>query len=622
MSETLPTADRPADSPVDTPVRGTDDEAADPSDAGGGADEAPSPAGLVAEILQDGPVSVSAIAHRFEEAWPDFLSRRAGLLHPLLLRMTAEGRAAPTSIPGPAGARVAYALTSANGRDPAPGRVSGDMSFALDGMPATSARSIRRVAERAASGLAHSPPLAARMGREVAEHLADSVAARMHGGEPEKDALKAAVKDFGDAYRVRTDLRRVASGRRAYLFPQSLVESLKGSLAHDAWILLLIFGVIVFVRLQVLSAYHIPTRSMEPTLHGDKRDGDRILVNRLTKTPKRGEIVVFDGWGTERKNYVKRCMGLPGDRLRIREGDIYLSGRLMRKRDRFYEEMLFPWWTLRGEWRRARTDAEDDQELAIEEFRDRLTDLFTSATGRWLLHTDGTFEGTPTEGDSGRGEGILRLIEPVDDRTYDELTGEDRDGFPEVPDARFSLTVRPVDADSKITVRLARGSVWVDAILSASDGSIELRVDDEQVFRIEGRIKPGEDYDVRLAYVDRIIRLDVDDVHAESEQPQPEYPRRQAPSGNFEVRITGGGARARITRIERDVHWTSDYDDDEWVLGPDDFFMLGDNSSNSQDSREKQAVHRSRLVGKPVMIVWPPKRVRLIRSRGADDTGE
>ena len=70
---------------------------------------------------------------------------------------------------------------------------------------------------------------------------------------------------------------------------------------------------------------------------------------------------------------------------------------------------------------------------------------------------------------------------------------------------------------------------------------------------------------------------------------------------------------AQQVALERDVFYTPDYDEDEVILGPDDFYMLGDNSGNSQDSRRNGAVHRSRLVGKPILIVWPPKRWRIPR---------
>ena len=46
-------------------------------------------------------------------------------------------------------------------------------------------------------------------------------------------------------------------------------------------------------------------------------------------------------------------------------------------------------------------------------------------------------------------------------------------------------------------------------------------------------------------------------------------------------------------------------------LGPDQFFMMGDNSSNSSDSRMHGPVHRGRLIGKPLLVVWPLDRVHV-----------
>jgi signal peptidase I len=65
-------------------------------------------------------------------------------------------------------------------------------------------------------------------------------------------------------------------------------------------------------------------------------------------------------------------------------------------------------------------------------------------------------------------------------------------------------------------------------------------------------------------------------------------------------------------RLERDVYWVPDGAPDNFErLGPDQFFMMGDNSSNSQDSRMKGPVHRSRLVGSPLLVVWPPSRIHV-----------
>ena len=96
---------------------------------------------------------------------------------------------------------------------------------------------------------------------------------------------------------------------------------------------------------EVAKPFRIPSSSMEPTLHcakpGDwclgSRD-DRVVANRLAyrfDKPQRGQIVVFtappaaskceagDGGAT----FVKRLIGLPGERVAERRGNIYINGR-------------------------------------------------------------------------------------------------------------------------------------------------------------------------------------------------------------------------------------------------------------------------------------------------------
>jgi signal peptidase I len=76
------------------------------------------------------------------------------------------------------------------------------------------------------------------------------------------------------------------------------------------------------VRTFVVAPFSIPSRSMERTL----QVGDRILVDRVSyhlHAVRRGDVVVFDGTdtfgrigtGTGETDYVKRVIGLPGDRV-------------------------------------------------------------------------------------------------------------------------------------------------------------------------------------------------------------------------------------------------------------------------------------------------------------------
>lgn len=71
--------------------------------------------------------------------------------------------------------------------------------------------------------------------------------------------------------------------------------------------------------------------AMSPAL----KNGDVVLVNRLVynvKKPVRGEIVVFKPKGNENAHYsVKRIVGLPGEKVQIQEGQVYINDEILVK---------------------------------------------------------------------------------------------------------------------------------------------------------------------------------------------------------------------------------------------------------------------------------------------------
>lgn len=92
----------------------------------------------------------------------------------------------------------------------------------------------------------------------------------------------------------------------------------------------------VFVRSFILTAYTVPTGSMQPTL----KAGDFIFSYRLayglrfpfesqkaniSKTPERGDVVVFSYPNQPGVSYVKRVVGLPGDRIQIVQGKLLIN---------------------------------------------------------------------------------------------------------------------------------------------------------------------------------------------------------------------------------------------------------------------------------------------------------
>jgi signal peptidase I len=87
----------------------------------------------------------------------------------------------------------------------------------------------------------------------------------------------------------------------------------------------------VGVRTYALQLFYIPSGSMLPTL----RVGDRIVVDKLAyrfEPVRRGDVVVFSHPPLEPTDYqdlVKRVIGLPGERLALSGGEVYVDGRLL-----------------------------------------------------------------------------------------------------------------------------------------------------------------------------------------------------------------------------------------------------------------------------------------------------
>ncbi len=86
----------------------------------------------------------------------------------------------------------------------------------------------------------------------------------------------------------------------------------------------LVFGV---VKPFVVEPFYIPSESMVPTLEV----GDRVLANKFVyrfEAPARGDIVVFNAVeGNTQKTLIKRVIGLPGNKIELRRGELFLNGQ-------------------------------------------------------------------------------------------------------------------------------------------------------------------------------------------------------------------------------------------------------------------------------------------------------
>ena len=119
--------------------------------------------------------------------------------------------------------------------------------------------------------------------------------------------------------------------------PQQQQEA-KHKSFYKEWIepFLIAAVVALFIRQFAVEAFKIPSGSMIPTLD----IGDHLLVNKFIygprlpftdiriftwKEPKRGEIIVFKYPENESKNFIKRVVGLAGDKIEIKKGILFIN---------------------------------------------------------------------------------------------------------------------------------------------------------------------------------------------------------------------------------------------------------------------------------------------------------
>ncbi|MFC6645392.1 signal peptidase I [Granulicella cerasi] len=114
--------------------------------------------------------------------------------------------------------------------------------------------------------------------------------------------------------------------------------------------LLELLVIAIFVVTFVLQPIRIPTRSMVPTLHV----GDMVLGNKQAfaqegvwawvfprRTVQRGDVAVFRFPPDPKVDLIKRVVGLPGDRIRLRDGRVLVNGKPLAERYAYYAPAPF-----------------------------------------------------------------------------------------------------------------------------------------------------------------------------------------------------------------------------------------------------------------------------------------
>ncbi len=113
-----------------------------------------------------------------------------------------------------------------------------------------------------------------------------------------------------------------------------------------------IYAVLIalFVRTVFAEPFSIPSGSMIPTL----LVGDYLFVSKMSygysrhslplsiplikgrifyEEPKRGDVLVFKMPSDNRTDYIKRLIGLPGDKIQVKEGRLFINGNMVERRE-------------------------------------------------------------------------------------------------------------------------------------------------------------------------------------------------------------------------------------------------------------------------------------------------
>ncbi len=135
------------------------------------------------------------------------------------------------------------------------------------------------------------------------------------------------------------------------------IKKIYKSLYDNAKTLVGALIIAVLIRSLFFQPFYIPSSSMEPTL----LVGDRIFVSKYSygyskhsfpfspnisnkrffnKAPKRGDLVVFKTPADNRTDYIKRLIGLPGDTIQFKDGELLINEKKIQRTEKQAKEIL------------------------------------------------------------------------------------------------------------------------------------------------------------------------------------------------------------------------------------------------------------------------------------------
>jgi signal peptidase I len=347
--------------------------------------------------------------------------------------------------------------------------------------------------------------------------------------------------------------------------------------------------------------------------------GDHLLVNKNVyswRKPRRWEMAVFRCPVEDGKSFVKRVVGLPGEAVQIRDGDVYIDGEIARKTlaefkalrilvfDNNYQPSPDGWrcrWRL--DPRRGPPTLEGTQL--------RLDGMPYPEEWQWLVYRHWSL-------DDYKAQAIR------DEYTYNGAEGGPRSE--PVHDFMLECDVEVVRGDGAVAFAVTDGSELMIAevpVGESPEGSRLLGGPRQQtVYRTAPALSlsPGKKHHVELAFVDCRASFALDGNLAFAPVDRPAMDNRPPVDQPVKVGVRGVEVLIENVRIFRDIHYTAAGSHASRApvrLGAGQYFMLGDNSPNSDDNRfwsdgddRPVPVPEHNFLGKPLLVHMPSRIVK------------
>ena len=438
-----------------------------------------------------------------------------------------------------------------------------------------------------------------------------------------------------------------------------------------------------------------------------RNHGDQLLVNKqafLYQSPKRWDVIVFRNPARPTEAYVKRTVGLPGERIQVVDGDVIIDGQIARKtyrqqiatrilvhdhnfrptNDEGFEphwqvvdpdvsvaarKKLLSWKTSEASFTYRGGDVRrpDKDPLAWVEYHHWIRTGgqhdTTVPLARWPENVDGA--SIPKAGlrfDPNKQEfsvtGALpkeiaqRLLDMTDDEIFEDAVRElyeashivavsDEYGYNPADEAGVPNPVRDLFVSMQIALQGGSGEFVVEMTDGARVFSVVFDVIRREVHLFaeplpEGmslNSQPTDDFRksepvatapwpksfsnqggmIEVSLFDRQVLVVIDGQTVMDPWPFELPSGVQAP--RIPVRFGARGLDIKVSQLKlyRDVFYTDSRAhhavNRPYELKEDEYFVLGDNSPVSHDSRrwESPGVNRSLLIGKPFLVHLPSK---------------